>query len=116
MKELYPWLWILAIAVIFWLLVVRPAARRQKETLALQAALAVGDDVMLTSGVFGTIVGEADDHLRLEVAPGVVIRVVRGAVASVRRDDVDAAAEAPLEGTTGPAGTTPVERHENEER
>lgn len=77
---------IVAIAAIFWLLIIRPASRQRKEATQLQAALAVGDDVMLTSGIFGTIVDSADDELGVEVAPGVVIRVVRGAVASVRRE------------------------------
>lgn len=89
MKELYPWLWIAAIAVVFWLLIIRPAARRQREVSALHAALSVGDDVLLTSGVFATIVGAADDHLEVEIAPGVVIHVVRGAVASLRVDTSD---------------------------
>ncbi|MDN5745551.1 MAG: preprotein translocase subunit YajC [Nocardioidaceae bacterium] len=86
MKELAPWLWIAAIAAIFWVLIIRPASKRQKEAVALQDSLEVGDDVVLTSGIVGTIVGLADDGLDLEVAPGVAIRVIRGAVGSVRRD------------------------------
>jgi preprotein translocase subunit YajC len=82
---------IVAIAAIFWLLIIRPASRQRKEAASLQAALTVGDDVMLTSGIFGTVTAEADDHLEVEIAPGVVIRVVRGAVASVRRDAESAA-------------------------
>jgi preprotein translocase subunit YajC len=78
---------IVAIAVIFWLLILRPASRQRKEAAQLQAALTVGDDVMLTAGIFGTIVGSAEDSLDVEIAEGVVIQVVRGAVASVRRDD-----------------------------
>lgn len=105
MKEIYPWLWIAAIAVVFWLLIVRPAGRRQRETLALQATLAVGDDVMLTSGVLGTIVGTDDDLLELEIAPGTVIRVVRGAVASVRADDASGAT-----GATDPSPYADVEK------
>ncbi|WP_182376564.1 preprotein translocase subunit YajC [Nocardioides sp. WS12] len=93
MKELYPWLWIAAIAVVFWLLIIRPAARRQREVSALHAALSVGDDVILTSGVFATIVGAADDHLEVEIAPGVVIHIVRGAVASLRVDTAHDAAD-----------------------
>ncbi|MCX6401341.1 MAG: preprotein translocase subunit YajC [Propionibacteriales bacterium] len=93
MKELYPWLWIAAIAVVFWLLIIRPAARRQREVSALHAALAVGDDVLLTSGVFATIVGAEEDHLEVEIAPGVVIHVVRGAVASIRVDHAADAAD-----------------------
>ena len=88
MKELAPWLWIAAIALIFWLLIIRPASKRQKEISALQSSLAVGDDVVLTSGVFATVTEITEDHLGVEIAPGVVIRVVRGAVASVRRDEV----------------------------
>ena len=86
MEELAPWLWIAAIAVIFWLLIIRPASRRQKQAVALQEALSVGDDIVLTSGIFGTIVGRSEDYLEVSIAPGVVIHVVAAAVASVRRD------------------------------
>lgn len=107
MKELAPWLWIAAIALIFWLLIIRPASKRQKEVAALQSSLSVGDEVVLTSGVFATVSEITDDHIAVEVAPGVVIRVVRGAVASVRQ----AAAEA--ESTTEPAAdTTPDDTEE----
>ena len=80
---------IVAIAAIFWLLIIRPASRQRKEAAGLQSRLVAGDEVMLTSGIFGTITGLADDYVELEVAPGVAIRVVRGAVASVRRTDAD---------------------------
>ncbi len=97
---------IVAIAVIFWLLIIRPASRQRKQAAELQAALSVGDDVMLTSGIFGTIVGADDDNLELEIAPGVVVEIVRGAVASVRRDRAGEAeaAEAPA---ASPAEDTP---------
>ncbi|MBM7520178.1 preprotein translocase subunit YajC [Nocardioides nitrophenolicus] len=100
MKDAASLLPIVAIAAIFWLLIIRPASRQRKEAASLQASLAVGDDVMLTSGIFGTITGEADDHLEVELAPGVVIRVVRGAVASVRRDAAPEAAETGSEDPT----------------
>ncbi|HWJ09338.1 MAG TPA: preprotein translocase subunit YajC [Nocardioides sp.] len=87
MKDAAQLLPIVAIAVIFWLLILRPASRQRKAAAELQAALTVGDDVMLTSGIFGSVVGSAEDHLDVEIAEGVVIKVVRGAVASVRRDD-----------------------------
>lgn len=74
---------LLAIVVIFWLMVVRPASRRQKEVQRLQSGLAVGQRVMLASGIFGTIVNLTDDRVLLELAPGVQVEAVRGAVASV---------------------------------
>ena len=90
MKDAVSLLPIVAIAAIFWLLIIRPASRQRKEAAALQSRLVAGDDVMLTSGIFGTITGLADDHVEIEIAPGVTVRVVRGAVASVRRTDAEA--------------------------
>ncbi|WP_181410875.1 preprotein translocase subunit YajC [Nocardioides humi] len=95
---------IVAIAAIFWLLIIRPASRQRKQAAALQAALAVGDDVMLTSGIYGTIIGSTDEYVELEIAPGVVIRVVRGAVASVRREP---APEPAPEAEPAPEGSEP---------
>ena len=55
MSEFAPLLPLLAILVLFWLMVIRPASRRQKAVVALQDSLQVGQRVMLTSGFFGTI-------------------------------------------------------------
>jgi preprotein translocase subunit YajC len=72
-----------AIALLFWLLIIRPASRRQRELRSMQSSLSVGDEVLLTSGVFATIAEIADDHVRVEIAEGVTIKVARGAVGSV---------------------------------
>ena len=59
----------------------------------MQRGLAVGDEVMLTSGIFGTVRALDDDTVSLEVADGVTLRVVRAAVgtwsptAAQSRDD-----------------------------
>ena len=45
--------------------------------------MAVGDEVMLTSGIYGVIRALEDDVIRIEVAESVVLKVVRGAVGSV---------------------------------
>lgn len=110
MNDVVSLLPIVAIAAIFWLLIIRPASRQRKQTAELQARLSVGDDVMLTSGIFGTITGVTEEYLELEVAPGVTVRVVRGAVASVRRE-----AEAPL-GEGGPDAPADDRPHDEEER
>ena len=103
MKDAAQLLPIVAIAVIFWLLIIRPASRQRKQAAELQSQLSVGDDVMLTSGIFGTIVDTTGDNLELEIAPGVVVEVVRGAVASVRRDLAEApAADARDDDSTDP--------------
>jgi preprotein translocase subunit YajC len=74
---------LVGIALLFWLLLIRPASKRQKELARMQAALKTGDKVMLTSGVFGILRDTTGEHLRLEIADGVVIQVARGAVGSV---------------------------------
>jgi preprotein translocase subunit YajC len=71
------------ILAVFWLLILRPQQRRQRELRALQSSLTTGSDVMLTSGIFGTVTSTNDDHVLVEIAPGVTIKVVRGAIAQV---------------------------------
>lgn len=104
-----------AIAAIFWFLIIRPASRQRKNTAQLQAALSVGDDVMLTSGIFGTIVTSTDQDLGLEIAPGVVIHVVRGAVASIRADVTEPAGSDHDADRSDDDGTDAVP-NDNEER
>lgn len=83
MPELVSLLPLVAIALLFWLLLVRPASRRQKELSRMQASLKVGDEVMLTSGIFGTLRETDADHVRVEIAEGVAVKVARGAVGTV---------------------------------
>lgn len=83
MPELASLLPLLGIALLFWLLIIRPASRRQKELARMQSSLEVGDEVVLTSGFLGTVRELDDETVRLEVADGVVVRVARGAIGTV---------------------------------
>ncbi len=83
MTELVSFLPLVAIALLFWLMVVRPASRRQKELARLQSSLEPGQRVMLSSGIFGTITSVVDDRVKVEIAPGVEVEVVRPAIGSV---------------------------------
>ena len=74
---------LIGIALLFWLLIIRPQSRRQKAVREMQSALEPGAEVMLSSGVFGTVVAVEDDHLLLQVADGVTLKVIKGAVANV---------------------------------
>jgi preprotein translocase subunit YajC len=88
MRALVSWLPILLIAVVFWLLIIRPAQRRQSATLMMQKSVEPGDDVVLTSGIYGRVVEITDDHVGVEVAEGVTLRVLRGAIGSkVHKDE-----------------------------
>lgn len=85
-----------AILAIFWLVLVRPQQRRAREVRSMQRALAVGDEVVLTSGVFGTVQHLDDDVARVEIAPGTTIKVARAAIGGVVGDtEPDPAPEQP---------------------
>ena len=72
--------WLVVMAGVFYLLIWRPQQRRVAGMRALQDALRLGDEVVTTSGIYGTITALRDDHVELEVAPGIVLKVARGAV------------------------------------
>lgn len=102
MLQLLP---LVGIALLFWLFIIRPATRRQKELGRMQGSLSVGDEVVLTSGVYGTVTAVEDDHLLIRIAEGVDIKVARGAVGNVV--PLDEQPEAPAEDTTeDPAETS----------
>lgn len=81
--ELAQFLPLVLIVLAFWFLVIRPSRKRQQETARVQASVEVGAKVMLGSGIYGTVVGVADDTLQLEVAPGTSVKVARQAVVRV---------------------------------
>ena len=91
MKDLAGLLPFVLIALVFWFLIVRPQRRRQQALTATQSTLAVGTDVMLGSGIYGTVASLDDETLLLEVSPGTVVKVARQAVAKVLDDDDDVA-------------------------
>ena len=86
-QDFTPVLFIVGIAVLFWLLLVRPQSRRQRELAHMQSTLEVGDEVMLTSGVFGTVRGLDEGVAQVEIATGVTVKVARGAIGQVVRDE-----------------------------
>lgn len=86
------------IVVAFWFLLLRPQQKRQAQLRALQSELSVGDEVVLSSGFFGTVTGTTDDAVLVEIAEGVVVRVARGAIGRVLPKD-ETTGE-PTDGTT----------------
>ena len=83
MQELGALLPFVAIALLFWLLIIRPASKRQKAMVQMQSAVSVGDEVVLTSGIYGQVAQIEDTVLRLTIADGTTIKVARGAIGSV---------------------------------
>ena len=73
---IFPVLMVGAIYFLLW----RPQQRRIAAVRRLQSEIQEGDEVLTTSGIYGRInrLGEADADL--EIAPGTVIHIARGAI------------------------------------
>lgn len=72
--------WLVLMVGVFYLLIWRPQQRRLANARALQGALRLGDEVITTSGIYGTITALRDEFIELEIAPKVIVRVARGAI------------------------------------
>jgi preprotein translocase subunit YajC len=77
------------IIVVFWFLIIRPQQKRQREAQQMQSSLNVGSKVLLTSGIFATVDEITDDYIGVEIADGIVIRVVRAAIGRILPEDID---------------------------
>ena len=76
-SALFPVLLIVA----FYLLILRPQQRRVRAHQALIETLGVGDEIITAGGLVGTIVGTATDRFDIQLAPNVVVQIVKGAIA-----------------------------------
>src|SRR5215469_1420890 len=74
------------IMVIFYVLLIMPAQRRQKKTQSMLSALKTGDKVVTTGGLYGTIVALDGDAIQLRIADQVKVKVARSAVQSLQSE------------------------------
>ena len=77
---------------VFYFLLIRPQQRRAKEQQALIRSVEEGDEIVMTSGIIGTIVAidDEDDTLTVEIAPGTQVRILRAGVGRLlTADDED---------------------------
>lgn len=66
-----------------YLLIIRPQRKRQKEHQNLVAALAKGDEVIMTSGMLGKIVKVDDNYVVLETGSSIELKFQKVAVHAV---------------------------------
>jgi preprotein translocase subunit YajC len=73
-------IFIVSMFLVFWLLMIRPQAKRQKEQKLFQESLDKNKDVVTSSGILGRISKIEDSIVTLEVSPKVYIRVTKNAI------------------------------------
>jgi len=77
-------LYLIVIFGVIYLLIVRPNKKRMAEYQKMLDSLKVGNRV-LAAGIYGTIKKIGDTTIDVEIAKGVVVEVVKNAVASVEK-------------------------------
>lgn len=81
---------LLALPVVLYLMM-RSQRRKASQQQTVQQGAEVGDEIMTTAGMFGTIVDEDEDAgtVEVEIAPGTRVTMIRGAIARIITDDDD---------------------------
>jgi len=69
-----------AVILIFWLFMIRPQQKRQKEIQQKREALTTGDRIVTSGGLFGVIRDIKEKEFVVEIADGVRVRVDKGSV------------------------------------
>jgi preprotein translocase subunit YajC len=87
-SQIWSFLPIILIFVIFYFLLIRPQQRQKKEHQNLLSNLKVGDNVLTTGGIYGRVTGLKDDKVTLEISDKVRVKVNRGNIAGVVKQDV----------------------------
>lgn len=73
---------LIAIIVVFWLFMIRPQMKRQKELKKFREALQKGDKIVTTGGIYGkvveiqdyTIIMEVEGQMRLKIDKSAIIK------------------------------------------
>ena len=82
--QLVPFVLVLAI---FYFVILLPMKKRQQKVQSFLAALKVGDRVVTSGGLFGTITRLSDQSVQLQVADKVRLEVSRNAIVGYQGQD-----------------------------
>ena len=69
--------------VVMYVLMIRPQRKRQQDQQSMVERAAVGDDVLTTGGIYGTIERAEGDDLVVEIADGLTVHMTRRGIAAV---------------------------------
>ena len=80
-------LFFIVIIGIFYLIVFLPAQRQRKRLQQMLDNLKMGDKVITSGGIYGTIVGFKDDRIQLRIAENVKIELSRNSVTALQEPE-----------------------------
>ena len=73
----------IAIFVVFYVLLIRPQQKKQKESRAMLEALEKGNEVVTAGGILGRIVKIDEQYVTVEIAPNTQMVVQRAAISQL---------------------------------
>lgn len=79
---------VLMLAVMY-VLMIRPQRQRQAQLQSMIDGASVGDDVLTTGGIYGTISQAEGDDIVVEIADGVTVHMTRRGIAAVLPPESD---------------------------
>jgi preprotein translocase subunit YajC len=68
---------------VMYVLMIRPQRQRQAQQQSMIDSADVGDDVLTTGGIYGTITQAEADDIVVEIAKGVTVHMTRRGIAAV---------------------------------
>ena len=68
---------------VMYVTMIRPQRQRQAQQQSTVESAGVGDDVLTTGGIYGTITEAEDDDIVVEIAPAVTVHMTRRGIAAV---------------------------------
>jgi preprotein translocase subunit YajC len=74
---------LVAMAVIFYFLILRPQMKRQKDLQTKIATMKKGDQVVTAGGLIAKVVRVDETTVDLEIAPGVKVRAVKSTIGEI---------------------------------
>lgn len=66
--------------LVFWLLIIRPSKKRQKQIEEARNNLKKGDKIVTAGGIHGKITEIKDNECMIEIADGVVIKIDKASI------------------------------------
>ena len=74
---------LVAMGLIFWLLIIRPQMRKQKEHQTKVAAIKKGDQVVTAGGLLGKVLRVDEHYVDLELGPNVKVKAVKSTIGDI---------------------------------
>jgi preprotein translocase subunit YajC len=79
--------------VVMYVLMIRPQRQRQRDHQSLIEGAGVGDDILTTGGIYGTITRAEGDDVVVEIADGLNVHMTRRGIAAVLPPEDETASE-----------------------